>query len=146
MMVRSVDENDFDRRFPKIFGRSQTTKTAANDHHARRLRLPRIRAIDRIDISIVHPSLSQASGDRNFRESWLFSQTAMVRAAANRRPPYQASQRLIRRIRISVVMPNHGMRTTSNLTRRTAGMSLSTLGSRSKNRSRLPKQYAPPAK
>src|SRR5437868_8920202 len=146
MMVRSVNENDFDRRFPKGFGRSQTTKTAANDHYPRRLRRLLIRTIDRIEISIVHPLFSQAFEPRNFRESWFFSQTAMVRSAANRRPPYQASQRLIRRIRISVVMPNHGMRTTSNLTRRTAGMSLSTLGSRSKNRWRLRKMYAPPAK
>src|SRR5438552_10700815 len=134
MMVRSVNENDFDRRFPKGFGRSQTTKTAADDHYPRCLRRLLIRTIDRIEISIVHPSLSQAFERRNFRESWFFSQTAMVRSAANRRPPYQASQKLISRIRISVVMPNHGMRTTSNLTRRTAGMSLSTLGSRSKNR------------
>jgi len=62
--VRSIDENDFDRRFPKGFGRSQTTETAANNHHPRCLRLPLIRTIDRIEISIVHPSLSQASGGR----------------------------------------------------------------------------------
>ena len=37
MMVRSIDENDFDRRFPKRFGRSQTTKTAANDDYPRRV-------------------------------------------------------------------------------------------------------------
>jgi hypothetical protein len=55
MMVRSVNENDFDRRFAKRFGRSQTTKTAANDHYPRCLRLPLIRTIDRIEISIVHP-------------------------------------------------------------------------------------------
>src|SRR5205807_5048274 len=146
MMVRSVNKNDFDRRFPKRFGRSQTTKTAADDHHPRRFRRPLIRTIDRIEISIVHPSISQASKARNFRESWFFLQTAMVRSAANRRPPYQASQRLIRRMTRSVVIPNHGMRTTSNLTRRTAGMSLSTFGSRSKNRWRLRKMYAPPAK
>src|SRR5438874_12381460 len=146
MMVRSIDENDLDQRVPKGFGRSQTAEASPNNHHARRVRRPLIRTIDRIEISIVHLSVSQASETGNFRESWFFSQTAMVRSAANRRPPYQASQRLIRRIRISVVMPNHGMRTTSNLTRRTAGMSLSTLGSRSKNRRRLRKMYAPPAK
>src|SRR4051794_9532347 len=83
MMVRSVNENDFDRRFAKGFGRSQTTKTAADDHYARRLRFPLIRAIDRIEISFVHQSLSQASEARNLRESWFFSQTAMVRSAAN---------------------------------------------------------------
>jgi len=33
-MVRPVNENDFDRRFPKGFGRSQTTKTPTNNHHA----------------------------------------------------------------------------------------------------------------
>jgi hypothetical protein len=60
-MVRSIDEDDFDRRFPKRFGRSQTTKTTANDHHPRPFRLLPIRTIDRIEISIVHPSLSQAS-------------------------------------------------------------------------------------
>src|SRR5437016_4488339 len=134
MMVRSVNENDFDRRFPKGFGRSQTTKTATDDHHSRRLRFPLIRTIDKIEISIVHPSLSQAFESRNFRESWFFSQTAMVRSAANRRPPYQASQKLISRIRISVVKTSHGIVTTSILTLRTAGISLSTFGSRSKNR------------
>src|SRR6266446_1627707 len=65
MMVRSIDENDFDRRFPKGFGRSQTTKTAADDHHARRLR-SLLRTIDRIQVSIVHLFLSQASDSRNF--------------------------------------------------------------------------------
>ena len=68
-MVRSVNENDFDRRFPKGFGRSQTTKTAADDHYPRRLRRLLIRTIDRIEIRIVHPSLSQATKARNFRES-----------------------------------------------------------------------------
>jgi hypothetical protein len=37
MMVRPINENDFDRRFPKGFGRSQTTKTAANDDYPRRV-------------------------------------------------------------------------------------------------------------
>jgi hypothetical protein len=60
-MVRSVDENDFDRRFSKGFGRSQTTETASNDHYPRPFRFLPIRSIDRIEISIVHPSLSQAS-------------------------------------------------------------------------------------
>jgi hypothetical protein len=36
--------------------------------------------------------------------------------AATRGPPYQASQKVIRRIRMTVVMPNHGMRTSSTLT------------------------------
>src|SRR5437762_14369917 len=57
MMVRPIDENDFDRRFPKGFGRSQTTKTAADDHDPRCLRPLLIRAIDRIEISFVHPFL-----------------------------------------------------------------------------------------
>src|SRR5882724_2479786 len=61
VMVRSVNENDFDRRFAKGFGRSQTTKTAADDHYARCLRPLPIRTVDRIEISIVHPSLSQPS-------------------------------------------------------------------------------------
>jgi len=39
MMVRSVNENDFDRRFPKGLGRSQTTKTAANDDNPRPVRV-----------------------------------------------------------------------------------------------------------
>jgi hypothetical protein len=72
MMVRPVNENDFDRRFPKGFGRSQTTKTATDDHHSRCLRLLLIRTIDRIEISIVHSSVSQAFEVRNFRESWDF--------------------------------------------------------------------------
>jgi hypothetical protein len=80
-MVRSIDENDFDRRFPKGFGRSQTAKTSADNHHPRCLRRLPIRTIDRIEISIVHSSVSQAFEVRNFRESWLFSQTAMVRSA-----------------------------------------------------------------
>src|SRR5437899_7204895 len=78
MMVRSVNENDFDRRLAKGFGRSQTTKTAADDHYPRCLRRLLIRTIDRIEHSIVHSSLSQASEIGNFRESWFFSQTAMV--------------------------------------------------------------------
>src|SRR5205807_10437437 len=61
MMVRSIDENDFDRRFPKGFGRSQTTKPATDDHHPRRLRPLLIRTIDGIEISIIHQFLSQAS-------------------------------------------------------------------------------------
>src|SRR5947208_16049277 len=73
MMVRSVNKNDFDRRFSKSFCRSQTTETATDDHYPRCLRLPRIRNIDRIEISIVHLSLSQAFEVRNLRESWLFS-------------------------------------------------------------------------
>jgi hypothetical protein len=73
MMVRSINENDFDRRFAKSFSRSQTTKTAADDHHPGRFRSLLIRTIDRIEISIVHSSVSQAFEVRNFRESWLFS-------------------------------------------------------------------------
>ena len=72
MMVRSVNENDFDRRLAKGFGRSQTTKTAADDHYARRLRPRLIRAISRIEIRIVHPLFSQAFEPRNFREFWAF--------------------------------------------------------------------------
>jgi hypothetical protein len=68
-MVRPINENDFDRRFAKGFGRSQTTKTAANNHHSRRLRLPALGAIDRIEISIVHSFLSQAFESRNFRKT-----------------------------------------------------------------------------
>jgi hypothetical protein len=60
-MVRSIDENDFDRRFPKGFGHSQAPKTATDDHHSRRFRPLPIRTIDRIEISIVHSSLSQAT-------------------------------------------------------------------------------------
>jgi hypothetical protein len=74
-MVRPVNEKDFDRRFPKGFGGSQTTKTAADDHYARCLRRLLIRTIDRIEISIVHAFLSQAFDTRNFRESWFFSRT-----------------------------------------------------------------------
>src|SRR6266496_3811713 len=139
MMVCPINKNDLGRRFSKSFGRSQTTKTATDDHYPRCLRRLLIRAIDRIEISIVHQSLSQAFEARNLRESQFFWQTAMVRSAANRRPPYQASQRLISRIRISVVTPRYGIATTSILTLRTAGISLSTFGSRSKNRWRLRK-------
>src|SRR2546423_15192738 len=78
MMVGSVNENDFDRRFPKGFGRSQTTKTAADDHYPRRLRRLLIRSIDRIEISIVHPTLSQAFGPRNFREFRSFSNLGIL--------------------------------------------------------------------
>src|SRR4029077_8756757 len=60
-MVRPVNENDVDRPLPKGFGRSQTTKTAADDHYPRCLRRLPIRTIDRIEISIVHPFFSQAS-------------------------------------------------------------------------------------
>src|SRR4029079_3269434 len=65
MMVRPVNENDFDRRFPQGFGRSQPAKTAADDHYARCLRFRLIRTFVRIEISIVHPSLSQAFEVRN---------------------------------------------------------------------------------
>jgi hypothetical protein len=60
-MVRSVNENDFDRRFPKGFGRGQTTKTATDDHHPRPFGLLAIRTIDRIEIRIVHSLFSQAT-------------------------------------------------------------------------------------
>src|SRR5437016_9343 len=72
VMVCPINENDFDRRFPKGFGRSQTTKTAADDHHSRRVRRPLMRIIDRIEIRIVHPLFSQAFEPRNFREFWAF--------------------------------------------------------------------------
>src|SRR2546430_12065220 len=71
MMVRSINENDFDRRFPKGFGRSQTTKTAADDHYPRCLRRLLIRTIDRIQISIVHLFIPQAFDSRHFRESFF---------------------------------------------------------------------------
>src|SRR6267142_3607795 len=74
-MVRSIDENDFDRRFPKGFGRSQAPKTATDDHYSRCLRLLPIRTIDRIEIGIVHPLFSQAFEPRNFSESWQRRQT-----------------------------------------------------------------------
>jgi hypothetical protein len=60
--------------------------------------------------------------------------------------PDQASQKPISRIRMSVVKANHGIMTTSTLNLRAAGMSLSTLGSRSKKRWRLRKINAPPNK
>src|SRR6187200_2889199 len=49
-------------------------------------------------------------------------------------------------MRISVVKKSHGIMMTSTLNLRTVGMSLSTFGSRSKNRWRLRKIYAPPNK
>jgi hypothetical protein len=60
----------------------------------------------------------------------------LLRAVVNKidGPLNQANQKLIRRIRISVVTTNQGIATTSILTLRTAGISLSTFGSRSKNR------------
>src|SRR6266403_3205417 len=60
--------------------------------------------------------------------------------------PYQASQKPINRIRTRVVKTSQGIMTTSTLILRTAGMSLSTFGSRSKNRCRFQKIYAPPNK
>jgi len=54
MMVRSVNENDFDRRFPKGFGRSQTTKTSAYDHHLWRAQALRIRVPSRDVIIVAH--------------------------------------------------------------------------------------------
>src|SRR5262245_10163849 len=60
--------------------------------------------------------------------------------------PHQASQKPISKIRISVVRTAQGAITTSTLSLRIAGMSLSTFGSRSKNRWRLRKMYAPPNK
>src|SRR6266568_8543714 len=72
VMVCPINKNDLDRRFAKGFCRSQTTKTAADDHYARRLRPRLIRAISRIEIRIVHPLFSQAFEPRNFREFWAF--------------------------------------------------------------------------
>src|SRR5215469_15806086 len=37
MMVRPIYQSDFERRFPEGLGRSQTAKTAAHDHYARRV-------------------------------------------------------------------------------------------------------------
>src|SRR5712691_9504354 len=50
VMVCPVNKNDFDRRFAKGFGRSQTTEPAADDHHAWRFRSLLIRTIDGIEI------------------------------------------------------------------------------------------------
>src|SRR5438874_8581200 len=55
VMVCPINENDLDRCFAKSFGRSQTAEAAADNHNAWRVRRPRIRAIDRIEISILHP-------------------------------------------------------------------------------------------
>jgi hypothetical protein len=72
---------------------------------------------------------------------------AMTRSARRTgRRHCQASQKLIRRIRTRVVKTSQGIMTTSTLILRTAGMSLSTFGSRSKNRCRFRKIYAPPNK
>src|SRR5437899_7517637 len=60
--------------------------------------------------------------------------------------PYQARQRLIRRIIRSVVKTGQGIITTSILNLRTSGKSLSTFGSRSKKRWRFRKMYVPPSK
>src|SRR5207244_8049089 len=50
MMVCPINENDFDRRFSKSFGRGETTKTATDDHYAWPFRLLPIRTINRIEI------------------------------------------------------------------------------------------------
>src|SRR4029077_1547481 len=107
-MVRSIDENDFDRRFPKGFGRSQTTKTAADDHYSRCLRLLPIRIIDRIEISICHlPFLKLLSAE--ILENLSFSAAlAAPDESSQRRGLYQASQKLISRIRTRVVKTSHG--------------------------------------
>src|SRR6266480_6506247 len=87
MMVRPVNENDFDRRFSKSFCRSQTTETSSDNHHAWRVRFPLIRAIDRIEISIVHSSVSQAFEARNFREStesWIAAGAMATTRSARR--------------------------------------------------------------
>src|SRR5437764_15436023 len=156
MMVRSVNENVLDRRFAKGFGRSQTTKTAADDHYPQCLRRLLIRTIDRIQVSIVHLFIPQAFDSRHFRESpatadyadiadtkvdrplrrampkyspesfWgsltqlsgysRYSRNPRFRLAPRTRRPYQASQRLIRRMTRRVVKPSHGIKTTSTLT------------------------------
>src|SRR5947207_6447682 len=94
--------------------------------------------------SFIHPFLKLLRPEISENLGFLADRDGQV--SGEQTAAYQASQKLISRIRISVVMPNHGMRTTSTLTWRTAGMSLSTLGSRLKNRWRLRKKYAPPAK
>src|ERR1700756_5407996 len=88
--------------------------------------------------------------DRVDRDQYLDNSAgglAMTRSARRTgRRHYQASQKLIRRIRTRVVKTSQGIMTTSTLILRTAGMSLSTFGSRSKNRCRFRKIYAPPNK
>ena len=81
---------------------------------------------------------------RKFFNGQHISNISVIRGSAQRgdRQP-QASQKVISRIRTSVVKMSHGIMMTSTLILRTAGMSLSTFGSRSKNRWRLRKMYAP---
>src|SRR5205823_13348916 len=73
VMVCPINQNDLCRRFSKSFCRSQTAEASPDNHHSRRLRLPLIRTIDRIEISIVHLSVSQAFEVWNLRESQFFS-------------------------------------------------------------------------
>lgn len=60
-MVCSVDQYDLDRRVPKRFGRGQAAEATAYDNYARLLRSLAIRAIDRIEISVVKvPTLRES--------------------------------------------------------------------------------------
>src|SRR5436190_21900006 len=84
VMVCPINKNDLGRRFAKRFSRSQTTKTAAHDYYARCLRRLLIRTIDRIEISIVHHPFLKLLSAEILENLGFFSQTAMVRSAANR--------------------------------------------------------------
>jgi hypothetical protein len=70
----------------------------------------------------------------------------LLRAVVNKvdGPLNQSRQRLIRRMTRRAVKTSQGIITTSILNLRTAGMSLSTFESWSKNRWRLRKMYVPP--
>src|SRR5229473_2838155 len=63
----------------------------------------RVESLIYLFLKLLRPEISANLG--------FSRKTAMVRSAANRWPPYQASQKLISRIRISVVTPSHGIRT-----------------------------------
>jgi hypothetical protein len=58
MMVRPIDKNDFDRRFPKGFCRSQPAEAPADNHYARDVRIPGVGFIYRDDIGVPHCSVS----------------------------------------------------------------------------------------
>jgi hypothetical protein len=53
-MVRPINEDDFDRRLPKGFCRSQAAEAPANNHHPRYVRVPGVSFIYRDSIGVRH--------------------------------------------------------------------------------------------
>lgn len=99
------------------------------------------------EVFIVRRPSAQRRTERCLRRRYLRKGQRTFPAfcrTKSRYPSFHWHQSVISRITSNVVRKSHGIRTTSTLILRTAGMSLDMLGSLPKNRRRLRKKYAPP--